>query len=53
MTFSNAKLTTTATYDVYSDTWGVVVDSINVTTGTVVVTFDKLTTDVNIKLRVS
>lgn len=53
LTLQNVAITTTATYDFFTDTFGVSPTSVTVTTGELVLTFDAQQSDVSVKVRVS
>lgn len=53
VTITDAVITTTATFDFYTDTYGVNPIDISVSTGSITLTFEEQESDVIVKVRVS
>ena len=50
--FMNVAITTTATYDIFTDVYGVSPTSVSVTTGELTLTFEAQESDLSVKVRV-
>ena len=53
LTISNNAITTTATYDFFTDAFGVSPTDVEVTAGQIVLTFEEQESDVSVKVRIS
>lgn len=53
LTIQNNAITTTATYDFFTDTFGVSPTEVEVETGQLTLTFDEQEADVSVKVRIS
>ena len=53
ITFSNAAITTTGTFDFYTDVFGVNPADVTVSTGSMTLTFDEQASDISVKVRIS
>ena len=53
LTIQNNAITTTATYDFFTDAFGVSPTDVEVTTGQIVLTFEEQESDVSVKVRIS
>lgn len=53
VTISDASITTSSLIDLYTDVYGLSPDTVTVTTGQIVLTFEAQASDVSIKVRVS
>lgn len=53
VTIANEAITTTATYDFYTDTYGVNPIDVSVSTGSITLTFEEQVSDVTVKVRIS
>ena len=50
--FMNAAITTTATYDIFTDVYGVSPTAVSVTTGELTLTFEAQASNISVKVRV-
>ena len=53
VTISDASITTTSDIDIYTDVYGIAPETVTVATGSVTMTFEAISADLHIKLRVS
>jgi len=53
VTIANEAITTTATFDFYTDTYGINPIDISVSTGSITLTFEEQESDVIVKVRIS
>lgn len=53
VTFTNVAITTTATYDFYTDVFGVNPTAVSVSSGSLTLTFEAQASDLGVKVRIS
>lgn len=53
LTFSNAAITTTATYDFYTSVYGINPSAVSVSAGSLTLTFEAQASDISVKVRIT
>ena len=53
ITFNNAAIETTSTFDFYTDTFGINPTAVSVSTGSITLTFEAQASDLGVKVRIS